>query len=1118
MKCPNCQTENKEAAKFCSECGAKLEFTCLKCGHSLSPSAKFCEQCGNQVVRGVTDAPLTTPSQMPRYLAEKILNSRGSVEGERKQVTVLFADIKSSLELLADHDPEEARNLLNSVVKLMMDAVHRYEGTVNQVMGDGIMALFGAPLAHEDHAVRACFAALHMQEAIQRQSEGLRRSQGIEVQIRVGLNSGEVVVGSIGSDLRMDYTAIGQTTHLASRMEQLATPGTIRLTGNTFKLSEGFIQVQSLGPVPVKGLAEPVEIFELTGARSVRTKLQASAVRGLSKFVGRVPEIEQLQRALLQAGEGRGQIVSVMGEPGVGKSRLFYEFVHSHRTKGWLALESGSVSYGKATPYLPIIDLLKGYFGIHDRDSHREIHEHVTGKLLTLDPGLEVTRDAFLALFDIPVEAWQGIDSLQKRQLTIEAVKRLLLRESQVQPLLLIFEDLHWIDGETQLLLNNFVESLPGARILLLVNYRPEYSHSWGSKTYYRQIRLDTLEPENTTELLDALLGGDNGLRELKQNLIEKTGGNPFFLEESVRTLVETGVLTGTTGSYRLMKKGLLVQVPATVQTVLAARIDRLPPEEKDLLQCSAVIGKDVPFSLLNEIANRSEEDLRRGLSSLQNAEFIYETSLFPELEYTFKHALTYEVAYGGLLQSRRRSLHGKIVEAIERIYSERLPEHVEKLGIHAFRGDLWDKASEYLSQAADKAALRSANHEAANYYEQALKALKNLPENRELIEKELKIRDALTFVLFPLAEFDRHLSSLKETETQAKKFDIPYYLARVYGNLCHHYWGIGEHGKAVSYGERGLALATSTGDILGVGFAIFYLSQAFHALGEYQKAIDHDRFIINLIKEPLQQPLNHLTVLRAVVSRMWLVLSLIEIGNFAEAEIRTAENIEIAETSQHFYSIFHAYWIQGYLCLSKWDLPKSIAFFENAKSICEIANLPYMYNCTLGPLGYALAYAGKHSEGIALLEDAVEKTKTAGMMFFHTIALGFLAECYLFSGQVARAAETANRALELCRRFKTRGYEAWCLRLLGEIFSYSKNIDYGKAEGALWQAMDLSQSLGIRPLIAHCHFDLGMLHFKSNKKEEAQTHFDTAKNMYREMGMNLWLEKAEREIKELSG
>ena len=496
--------------------------------------------------------------------------------------------------------------------------MHRYEGTVNQVLGDGIMALFGAPLAHEDHAIRACYAALAMQAALREYAETVRRVQGLSLRIRVGLNSGEVVVRTIRNDLHMDYSAVGRETHLAARMEQLAAPGSILLSAATLRLVEGLVRVNAQGPVPVKGLTEPVEVFELVGVTALRRRLQAAAARGLTRFVGRQHELEALRQALERAGAGHGQVVALMGAAGVGKSRLVYECVHAHHTQGWRVLESASVSYGKATPYFPVLDLLKRYCHLEDGDDTRTRRAKVTGQVLTLDETLQDTLPALLALLDaLPADSpFLTLDPPQRRQRTLEALKRVLLRESQVQPLVLVFEDLHWIDSETQALLNTLVESLPTARLLLLVNYRPEYQHGWGSKTYYTQLRLDPLPAASAEAFLQALLGDDPSLAPLKQLLIARTEGNPFFLEESVRTLVETGVLVGEPGAYRLGKPLDSLQVPATVQAVLAARIDRLPAEEKRLLQTAAVIGTEVPLPLLQAIAELPEAALQRGLAT----------------------------------------------------------------------------------------------------------------------------------------------------------------------------------------------------------------------------------------------------------------------------------------------------------------------------------------------------------------------------------------------------------------------------------------------------------------------------------------------------------------------
>src|SRR5215510_2524836 len=836
MKCPRCQHENPPHAKFCLECGANLALTCAKCQSTLPTGAKYCLECGEPVATSAASRFAAPEAYTPKHLAEKILTSKMALEGERKQVTVLFADLKGSMELLADRDPEEASKLLDSVLALMMEAVHHFEGMVNEARGDGVMALFGAPLAHEDHAIRACYAALRMQEAVKRHADEVRRREGVLLQIRVGIISGEVVVRSMGSDLRMEYSAVGRTTHMAARLEQLAAPGTIQVTGGTLRVVEGFVQVTALGPVPVKGLVEPVEVFELMGAGTARTRFQVAARRGLTRFVGRNAELAQLRDALDRASQGRGQVVAVVGEPGVGKSRLLWEFTNSHRLQGWLVLESASVSYGKATSYLPVIDLLKRYFKIEDRDALREIREKVTGKLLTLDRALEPT---LLALLDVPVDdtQWNALDPAQRRRRTLDAVGQLLQREARERPLLLIFEDLHWIDGETQALLDSLVESLPAARLLLLVNYRPEYSHGWGSKTCYRQLRIDPLPPEGADELLDALLGTHAALASLRRLLITRTEANPLFLEESVRSLVETGALVGEPGNYRPTQPIEQLKIPTTVQAILAARIDRLTPEGKRLLQAAAVIGKDVPLPLLLAIADVPEHEVCAELTRLQAAEFLYEVRLFPDLEYTFKHALTHEVAYQGLLQDRRRDLHARITEAIERLAAERIAEQSERLAHHALHGELWEKAVAYLREAGLRAMARGTNREAVPYLEQAHGTLCHLPETRRRSELAIDIHIDVRNALAPLGDWARMLDHLQEAEVLARSLGDQHRLGQIATFMITQRRVTGDYDAAVKFGQEALTIARTLGDRSIEVIATNYLGETHLVRGEFSEA-----------------------------------------------------------------------------------------------------------------------------------------------------------------------------------------------------------------------------------------------------------------------------------------
>jgi class 3 adenylate cyclase/tetratricopeptide (TPR) repeat protein len=1117
--CARCQHDNEVGAKFCEECAAPLAFRCVGCGHQLSPTAKFCPECAHptgSIPRAPTTPRFTSPATYtPKHLAERILTSKAALEGERKQVTVLFADLKGSMELLADRDPEQARKLLDPVLERMMDAVHGFDGTVNQVMGDGIMALFGAPVAHEDHAVRACYAALRMQESVRRYADDVRRTEGIPLQIRVGLNSGEVVVRSIGSDLHMDYTAVGQTTHLAARMEQMATPGSILIPQETLSLVEGYVIVKALGPMPVKGLELPLELFEVTGATPVRSRLHAAAAHGLTRFVGRDGEVDQLRQALEAARDGRGQVVAVVGEPGVGKSRLYWEFTHSHRTQGWLVIESGSVSYGKTTAFLPIIDLLRAYFQIEGRDEARKVREKVTGKLLSLDRALEPALPALLWLLDVPVDEpeWQRLEPEQRRQRTLDGLKRLLLRETQVQPLLLLVEDLHWIDSETQALLDGLVEGLPTARLLLLVNYRPEYQHGWGGKTYYRQLRIDPLPPESAGELLEALLGHDAGLHQLKQLLIERTEGNPFFLEESVRTLVETKVLVGERSAYRLAKASQSLQIPATAQAILAARIDRLAPDDKRLLQAASVIGKDVPFVLLEPIAELDETSLRVALTRLQAAEFLYEARLFPDLEYTFKHALTHEVTYGSLLHDRRRGLHRQIVETIERRYPDRLTEHAERLAHHAFRGDAWEKAVVYCRQAGAKAMARAANREAASDIERALSAVAHLPEDGETLAQAIDLRIEMRHALWPLGESERILSHLDRAETAAEMLGDHRRLARVLSTKGYTFWMLGDHDRVVASNRRALAIATDLGDFALAAGANFALGLSYHGLGDYGRAVECLTEGISALEGDRRYGRFGTAGVTSVLCVMALDWCLAEQGLFSDGIASGEEAVRIAQSVDHKLSLMFADLGLGELYLVQGDLGRAIPALERGLAACRTWDFPSWLPWLASRVAAAYTMAGRVSEGLPLLEEAVAQAASIGWKADGSALFTRLSAAKLAAGRDEEARASAQRALDLAVEHKGRGHQAWAEHALGEIASRRDPPEFDAAEAHYRRALGLAHELGMRPLMAHGSLGRGALSRRAGDRATALAQLTTAATLYREMGMRFWLEKAETEL-----
>jgi class 3 adenylate cyclase/predicted ATPase len=745
MRCTKCGTESTTGRKFCAECGSPLSSRCPKCGAENSPSSTFCEDCGTSFSGNAT--PAATRSSQIGSTAPNIRvtpeqpDTSTAADGERKTVTALFADIKGSTELEQDLDPEDARAIIDPALKLMIDAVHRYDGYVVQSTGDGIFALFGAPVAHEDHPQRALYAALRMQEELKRYSAKLVAEGGNPLQCRVGINTGEVVVRSITTgEGHTEYTPIGHTTNLASRMQAVAPTGSIAVAESTRKLCEGYFTLKPLGPTRVKGVSEPVDVFEVTGIGPLKTRLEVAERRGLTKFVGRERELGDLKRALELAKSGQGQIVAAVAEPGVGKSRLFYEFrPRSH--SGCSVLAASSISHGKTSAYQPVIELLNSYFEISSEDDPSRRKQKIVDKLLGLDRALEETLPYVFTLLcpaglDDPIAQ---MDPQLRRRRTLDAAKRILVRESVRQPLIIMLEDLHWIDGESEAVLNLLADSIAMAPILMLVNYRPEYRHDWSNKSNYTQLRINTLGKESAEEVLSALLGESKDLVSLKRLIIEKTEGNPFFIEEMVQALFEQGVLA-LDGTVKIVKSMNQIRLPATVHDVLASRIDRLPPDEKELLQTLAVIGTEFPVTLAAAVTGKSQEDLARALTNLQLAEFIYERPGLPDVEYKFKHALTHDVAYNSVLIERRKFVHERAGAAMETLYSERLDDHLSAIAHQYSQSHNARKAIHYLRLAGAQAAQRSANRESVAYFRNALDLLRSLPETLERNREELDL------------------------------------------------------------------------------------------------------------------------------------------------------------------------------------------------------------------------------------------------------------------------------------------------------------------------------------------------------------------------------------------
>jgi tetratricopeptide (TPR) repeat protein len=708
----------------------------------------------------------------------------------------------------------------------------------------------------------------------------------------------------------------------------------------------------------------------------------------------------------------------------------------------------------------------------------------------------------------------RALDPPQRRQRILDAIKRLLVRESQMQPVLLVADNLHWIDSETQAVLESLVEGLPAARLLLLVTLRPEYRHDWGSKAYYAQLRLDPLPPGPAQALLEVLLGDDASLAPLTQSLWQRTQGNPFFLEESVQALIETHVLVGAPGAYRLTKPLQSVQVPPTVQAVLAARIDRLLPQDKRLLQTAAVVGMEVSFALVHAVAGLSEEELRHSLANLQATEFLYEASLLPDLVYTFKHALTHEVAYDSLLQERRRGLHAGIVEALERLDAGRLAEQVERLAHHALRGEMWDKALTYCRQAGVKATKRSAYRGAVPYLEQALGALRHLPDSRDTIEQAIDLRFDLRNALSALGDHAPVLAHLHKAATLAQALGDQHRLGLVFSYMTRQFWQIADFDRALAAGERALAIAAALGDF-GLQVATHsFLGQAYYFLGDYRRALDIlGRNVASLEGKLLGEPFGG-GVTTSLHSRTWLVASLAELGAFTEGVAHGEEQLRIAKSIDQPDKVVQASFSTGLLYLRKGDLDRAIATLERGVELCEVWNLGGWVPILPSHLGYAYALSMRVAEAIPLLEQAVRPN--VPIIGADEICMTYLSEAYLLAGRREEAIQVAGRALALSSERNLRGQQAWVLRLLGDIAVQRDPPEVEPAEDRYRQGLALAEELGMRPLQAHCRLGLGTLYAKSGRRGEARTELSAAIELYRAIDMTFWLPQAEAALAEV--
>jgi class 3 adenylate cyclase/tetratricopeptide (TPR) repeat protein len=1029
---------------------------------------------------------------------------RGSQDGERKIVTVLFADIASSTALIDDRDAEDARRILKPTIDAMTDIVHHYEG-ITREEGDGIMASFGAPIALEDHAVRACYAALDMQEASHIRAAEVRREFGMLFEVRIGINSGPVVVtvkhqGEDFIDLRLD----GVPTHIAKRVESLAAPGTILLTRDTLALVKGFVRVKTIGSVPLRGIAGPVEVYELEGVNT-RNRMHALAARGLSKFVGRQDEIESLSRAATRAKAGHGQVVGLVGEAGVGKSRIFLEFTRSLGAQGWLILEGGSVSYDKTTSYLPLVDLLRRYFEIQDRDTEQQIRDRVGRKLLALgDEKLLAQLPLLTGALGISVSdnAWANFHPFERQSMLFDAVKRLLVRESQNQPLCLVIEDMHWIDAETQTFLEMLLESIPAARVLLLVNYRPEYENRWAGKSYFLQLRIDPLAAASADELLDALLGSDAELLPIKKRLLEATQGNPLFLEECVRSLIESGVLDQASGHARPVGSLPADFIPGTIGALLAARIDRLRPELKELLQCAAVIGNDIKEALLQAVTGIEQPDLRRAIHDLQVAEFLYEKAPFPETEYAFKHSMTREVAYASLLRERRVILHARAARSLETLAAGRLDEHVERLADHAERGAIWDKALEYLQRSGLKAYSLYANADAARFFERALTVLKKLPETPDNLRQAVDLRFELRNALLPSFETDRILRTLDELDPILACLGDKQRSAQYAAFRCNHHFLIGQQRRAIEFGETGVQLARECGDRVVLGQSLFRLAQSYHALGEYRQAILLLEQGLEFNANELRHDRHNLSIIPSVLNRTWLAFALVECGDFSAGMRHARRALEIAEGAEHQLSELLGWLSIGYVLSHKGEIEGAVGALERGLDLCDRWSFRVWRIRLVSELGVAYARSGRVEKGLQLAEQAVSDGEKMGLMADKPRSLVRLGQVSLIARQIEAALTLGKQAAAVAVAHEAKGDEAWARFLIGRAYWASELKDLDESEKQLDIALRLAVASEARPLAAFCNTTLCGIYDRRGDQIRAKEFDAAATATYRELGM----------------